>query len=78
MSILFFEAQRSGYLPHDHRVKWRGDSGLKDGCDVGADLTGGWYDGTRQQSTFRLNVHNPIENYLKSNLEFLYVTQLVT
>ncbi|XP_077969953.1 uncharacterized protein LOC144424482 [Styela clava] len=44
MSILFYEAQRSGKLPKDNRIPWRGDSGLKDGCDVGLDLTGGWYD----------------------------------
>lgn len=30
-SILFFESQRSGKLPADQRVKWRGDSGLSDG-----------------------------------------------
>lgn len=30
-SILFFEAQRSGYLPHTQRVTWRANSGLQDG-----------------------------------------------
>ena len=45
MSILFYEAQRSGKLPSNNRIPWRGDSGLRDGCDVGRDLTGGWYDG---------------------------------
>lgn len=30
-SLLYFEAQRSGKLPPGQRVKWRGDSGLKDG-----------------------------------------------
>lgn len=43
-SIYFYEAQRSGKLPADNRVEWRGDSGLQDGADVGHDLTGGWYD----------------------------------
>ncbi|XP_038971173.1 endoglucanase 13 isoform X1 [Phoenix dactylifera] len=43
-SLLFFEAQRSGKLPPDQRVKWRGDSGLKDGFDQGVDLVGGYYD----------------------------------
>lgn len=43
-SIYFYEAQRSGELPEDNRVEWRGDSGLQDGADVGHDLTGGWYD----------------------------------
>lgn len=44
-SILFYEAQRSGTLPANQRVKWRGNSGLKDGCDIGVDMSGGWYDG---------------------------------
>ncbi|XP_057809984.1 endoglucanase 6-like [Salvia miltiorrhiza] len=43
-SILFFEAQRSGYLPTDQRVQWRGDSGLGDGKISGVDLVGGYYD----------------------------------
>jgi hypothetical protein len=30
-ALLFFEAQRSGKLPPDQRVTWRGDSGLFDG-----------------------------------------------
>ena len=45
MSMLFYEAQRSGSLPANQRVKWRGDSALSDGSDVGFDLTGGYYDG---------------------------------
>ncbi len=43
-SLFFYEAQRSGDLPPNNRVNWRGDSGLQDGADVGLDLTGGWYD----------------------------------
>ncbi|XP_042374755.1 endoglucanase 6-like [Zingiber officinale] len=43
-SILFFEAQRSGYLPADQRVYWRGNSGLHDGMANGVDLVGGYYD----------------------------------
>ncbi|MFI7702986.1 glycoside hydrolase family 9 protein [Nonomuraea sp. NPDC049480] len=43
-SLWFYEAQQSGALPDWNRVSWRGDSGMKDGDDVGADLTGGWYD----------------------------------
>nr|ABD24275.1 endo-beta-1,4-glucanase [Ampullaria crossean] len=42
-SILFYEAQRSGKLPANNRIPWRGDSALNDG-DGGVDLTGGWYD----------------------------------
>jgi Glycosyl hydrolase family 9 len=30
-SILFLEVQRSGKLPKNNRVRWRGDSGLDDG-----------------------------------------------
>ncbi|MEV6690888.1 glycoside hydrolase family 9 protein [Micromonospora sp. NPDC051196] len=43
-SLLFYEAQQSGELPDWNRVSWRGDSALRDGADVGLDLTGGWYD----------------------------------
>ncbi|GMH11922.1 hypothetical protein Nepgr_013763 [Nepenthes gracilis] len=43
-SLLFFEAQRSGKLPGDQRVKWRADSGLRDGFLQGVDLVGGYYD----------------------------------
>ncbi|XP_042884863.1 endoglucanase E-4-like [Penaeus japonicus] len=44
MSYLFYEAQRSGPLPADQRVTWRGDSAVSDGSDVGRDLSGGYYD----------------------------------
>ncbi|KAL8154648.1 endoglucanase 6-like [Apium graveolens] len=43
-SILFFEAQRSGYLPSNQRVKWRSHSGLEDGKSSGVNLVGGYYD----------------------------------
>lgn len=43
-SILFFESQRSGFLPQDQRITWRGNSGLGDGSSRGLDLTGGYYD----------------------------------
>lgn len=43
-SLLFYDAQRSGKLPADFRVRWRGHSALGDGGDVGRDLTGGFYD----------------------------------
>ena len=38
-SLLFYEAQRSGPLPADNRVPWRGDSALNDA------VVGGYYDG---------------------------------
>ena len=47
LSNLFYEAQRSGKLPADNRVPWRGDSAVDDGSDVGVDLSGGYYDGTK-------------------------------
>uniref|UniRef100_A0A6N2LHE8 cellulase n=1 Tax=Salix viminalis TaxID=40686 RepID=A0A6N2LHE8_SALVM len=43
-TLMFFEAQRSGKLPANQRVKWRGDSGLKDGYLQGVNLVGGYYD----------------------------------
>ena len=43
-SMFYYECQRSGTLPATNRVNWRGNSGLKDGSDVGKDLTGGLYD----------------------------------
>lgn len=43
-AIIFYEMQRSGPLPENNRVNWRGDSAVNDGADVGVDLTGGWYD----------------------------------
>ncbi|XP_074364157.1 endoglucanase 11-like, partial [Apium graveolens] len=43
-SILYFEGQRSGYLPPNQRVTWRHHSGLSDGFPQGVDLVGGYYD----------------------------------
>ncbi|XP_058084928.1 endoglucanase 1 [Magnolia sinica] len=43
-SILFFEGQRSGKLPANQRLTWRGDSGLSDGSSYHVDLVGGYYD----------------------------------
>ena len=43
-TIWFYEAQRSGKLPSINRVKWRNDSAVNDGSDVGVDLGGGYYD----------------------------------
>ncbi|KAF5280194.1 hypothetical protein FQA39_LY18111 [Lamprigera yunnana] len=44
LSLLFYEAQRSGRLPVDNRIPWRGDSALDDKGELGQDLTGGYYD----------------------------------
>ncbi|KAI4326776.1 hypothetical protein L6164_019312 [Bauhinia variegata] len=43
-SILFFEGQRSGKLPSDQHLTWRGNSGLSDGSAYHVDLVGGYYD----------------------------------
>ncbi|KAG8389514.1 hypothetical protein BUALT_Bualt02G0237300 [Buddleja alternifolia] len=43
-SIMFFEGQRSGKLPHNQRMTWRKDSGLSDGSEMHVDLVGGYYD----------------------------------
>lgn len=48
LSLLFYEAQRSGPLPPDNRIPWRGDSALGDHGQNGEDLTGGYYDGKYQ------------------------------
>lgn len=37
-SLLYFEAQRSGHLPYNQRVTWRGHSGLTDGLEQGVSL----------------------------------------
>jgi hypothetical protein len=37
-SLLYFEAQRSGRLPHGQRVAWRDHSGLTDGLEQGVRL----------------------------------------
>ena len=43
-SMWFYEVQRSGALPVNNRVEWRGSSATSDGSDAGHDLSGGWYD----------------------------------
>ncbi|GIF17943.1 hypothetical protein BJ973_009093 [Actinoplanes tereljensis] len=43
-SMFFYQAQIAGKKPAFSQVSWRGDAALKDGSDVGLDLTGGWFD----------------------------------
>ncbi|WP_290051198.1 glycoside hydrolase family 9 protein [Amycolatopsis solani] len=43
-AVWFYDAQRSGALPAENRVSWRGPSALGDGKDAGVDLTGGFSD----------------------------------
>lgn len=42
-SMFFYVAQRSGKLPADNPVSWRGDSGLNDTAPNGRSLSGGWW-----------------------------------
>ncbi|XP_044260332.1 endoglucanase A-like isoform X1 [Tribolium madens] len=44
LSLLFYEAQRSGPLPASNRITWRSDSALNDHGHNNEDLTGGYYD----------------------------------
>ncbi|XP_010528623.1 PREDICTED: endoglucanase 7 [Tarenaya hassleriana] len=45
-ALLFFNAQKSGKLPKNNGISWRGDSGLNDGsAEVAGGLVGGYYDG---------------------------------
>jgi len=44
LSLLFYEAQRSGKLPENNRIYWRHDSMVDAGADHGVDLSGGYYD----------------------------------
>lgn len=44
MSLMFYEAQRSGSLPSTNRINWRGDSALHDVTPNNQSLVGGYYD----------------------------------
>ncbi|XP_077985298.1 uncharacterized protein LOC144439939 [Glandiceps talaboti] len=56
--ILFYESQRSGYLPDNNRIPWRHDSALNDVGIYGEDLVGGWYDaGDQIKVTFKHAQH---------------------
>ncbi|KAI8056640.1 glycosyl hydrolase family 9-domain-containing protein [Syncephalis plumigaleata] len=44
LAILFYEAQRSGKLPANQRIRWRKSAHLNDGASIGRDLSGGYYD----------------------------------
>ena len=40
LSSMFFEAQKSGRLPRDNRIRWRGNSALRDKAEGGQSLVG--------------------------------------
>ena len=71
MSILFYEAERSGALPADMRFSWRGDSAMGDGDDVGLDLTGGYYDG--EEENLYLNIVHLRSKYI---IQFISISIL--
>ena len=43
-SLLFYEAQRSGYV-NGNRIAWTRNNFLNDGKDKGVNLVGGYFDG---------------------------------
>ncbi|TKY74147.1 Endoglucanase 25 [Spatholobus suberectus] len=43
-ALTFYDAQKSGHYPRNSPVKFRGDSGLRDGDSAKTNLTGGFYD----------------------------------
>ena len=84
-SILFYEAQRSGKLPDNNRIPYRGDSALHDRGADGEDLTGGWYDGkshtpsssSDRHSTCRHNLTVTSTDFLVSDVQLLVVVVVV-
>lgn len=75
-SILFFEAQRSGYLPKNQRVSWRANSGLNDGKASGvsqrinqSQLHEDWLDQVSLRSTVQFN-YEPNFNYINKTGNF--------
>ena len=42
-SLTFFDAQKSGRLPANNPISWRGDSALTDAAPNGSSLVGGYY-----------------------------------
>lgn len=50
LSLLFYEAQRTGVLPPTNRIPWRWDSFTTDVGEEGEDLTGGFFDGKPNSS----------------------------
>ncbi len=65
LSLLFYEAQKSGHLPPDNRIPWRGDSALDDKAITGEDLTGGFYDGNRRTFNFLRILTNILNIFFK-------------
>lgn len=56
LSLLFYEAQRSGHLPANNRIPWRGDSATTDKGQNGEDLSGGYYDGNLTKHNITITI----------------------
>lgn len=76
LSLLFYEAQRSGHLPKDNRVPWRSDSCLKDRGQRGEDLEGGYYDGELLKQFSHLHFDPELLDNTISNNKFLQIIQI--
>ncbi|GMN25103.1 hypothetical protein TIFTF001_047701 [Ficus carica] len=85
-SLLYYEAQRSGKLPHNQRVLWRGDSALNDGSTSQVNLVGGYYDagdnlklGFPMAFTITMLSWSTIEfrNHLKAKNELIHALQAI-
>ena len=49
-SLDFYAAQRSGILPANNTISWRGDSALTDVGPAGQSLVGGYYDNSGERT----------------------------
>lgn len=84
LSLLFYRAQRSGYLPEDNGIPWRGNSALNDVGQKGEDLTGGYYDGENGKSEenipkylLMLNVILSASDFVKFSFTMAFTTTLL-
>ena len=68
-SMLFYEAQRSGNLPANNRISWRGDSGMLDKAPNGVPLIGGFWD-AGDVTKFAFPAAFTLSNLALSYLEF--------
>lgn len=53
-SLLFYEAQRSGKLPSNQRVQWRGDSAIDDGKTDGVNTISIKQSGITQSALYHI------------------------
>ena len=65
MSLRFYAAQRSGVLPADNPVPWRGNSALGDFAPNGASLVGGYFDDGGACRALEKHLHAPLEDFFQ-------------